>query len=124
MLTFYDNDVATITINTTSYSTINSFTTNTGSFTTIVRSTTTVYTDTLITFTIALNTWFEVGAVFVLGLPLDEFMSNGGTVSHSVSLVSGTLTNAVSTSTNSTHLKIALSDVTLASGNSGDTPTL
>lgn len=42
MITFYDNDVATITVNTTSYSHINSFTTNVGTIQSVVRSVTTV----------------------------------------------------------------------------------
>lgn len=52
MLTFYDNDIATITVNTTSYSHINSFAPNTGTIQSVVRNVTTVNLDVLITITI------------------------------------------------------------------------
>ncbi len=72
-VTFYDNDVATITVNTTSFSSINTFTVGTGSITSVVRSATTVDQDTLITISVQLATKYEDGAIFKLGLPIDEF---------------------------------------------------
>jgi len=71
--TYYDNDVATITVNSTSFSSINTFTVGTGTFSSVVRSATTVNQDTLITITVQLATKYENGAIFKLGLPVDEF---------------------------------------------------
>lgn len=73
MSTYYDNDVATITVNSTSFSSINTFTVGTGTFSSVVRSATTVNQDTLITITVQLATKYENGAIFKLGLPVDEF---------------------------------------------------
>jgi len=65
--------VATITVNSTSFSSINTFTVGTGTFSSVVRSATTVNQDTLITITVQLATKYENGAIFKLGLPVDEF---------------------------------------------------
>ncbi len=65
--------MATITVNSTSFSSINTFTVGTGTFSSVVRSATTVNQDTLITITVQLATKYENGAIFKLGLPVDEF---------------------------------------------------
>ena len=72
-MTFYDNDVATITVNSTSFSSINTFTVGTGSITSVVRSSTIVDQNTLVTISVQLATKYEDGAIFRLGLPIDEF---------------------------------------------------
>ena len=124
LTTFYDNDVATITLNSTgTYSSINAFTSNTGTFTSVVWNVTTVDADVIITLTIALSTKYEEGTIFLLGLPISEFDSNSATVSHSISTSDPALTNSISSSKNTTHFIIKLGEISVNTS-SGDSPTL